>query len=199
MEQDFQTAFIPKKPLTEERTEAPRTVNVFSLVATIIFIASLASAGGAFFYKFYLGKSVEAETASLNRAKAAFEPTLIIEMKTLDRRITSANEILNNHITVSPILKSLQSLTLKSIQFTKFDYAVDPATKNINIKLSGVTSPAGSYTSIALQSDKLGENKYFQDPVFSNLNLNEKGGVTFDLSFTVDKSFLLYADNLNKS
>jgi hypothetical protein len=202
MDQQFQTSFIPKKPLTEERVATPTrvasaSVNIFTFLATIIFFASLISAAGVYLYKLSLTKSVASAKTSLERARSAFEPTLIANMQKLDKRLISSNELLGSHLSLSPVFKSLQDLTLKSVRFTKFSYAItkDGGTK-IEIKMSGQTSPAGGYTSIALQSDKLGENKYIRDPIFTNLVLNDKGGVNFDLTFSVDPTFVSYGENL---
>ena len=48
------------------------------------------------------------------------------------------------------------------------------------------------YRSIALQSDLFSKNKNFIDPIFSNLSLDDKGNVLFDLGFSVDMNFLAY-------
>ncbi len=40
------------------------------------------------------------------------------------------------------------------------------------------------------------KNKYITDPVFSNLNLDDKGRVGFDLTFNVDPTFVNYKDML---
>ena len=55
---------------------------------------------------------------------------------------------------------------------------------------------AVGYRSIALQSDLLAKEKNFIDPVFSNLVLDEKGNVLFDLEFSVDPSFVDYKQML---
>jgi hypothetical protein len=45
---------------------------------------------------------------------------------------------------------------------------------------------------VALQSDLFAQNKNLIDPVFSNLTLDDKGNVDFDLEFSVDPSFINY-------
>ncbi len=197
MDNEFQTSFIPKKPLAEERVVRERPVSIFSLVATIAFFVALISAGSIYFYKITLTNQVANQTASLERAKAAFEPSLVEVLQTLDKRIIASKEILANHMTASPVLKSLENLTLKSIRFTKFDYEVskDQGTK-IDVIMSG---QAKSYTSIALQSDKLGENKYIKNVVFSNLVLDAQGNVGFDLKFSVDPAFVMYGSAISST
>ena len=55
------------------------------------------------------------------------------------------------------------------------------------------------YTAIALQSDLFSSDKYKKyiiDPVFSNLSLDDKGNVLFDLEFSVDPTFIDYKQML---
>jgi len=58
---------------------------------------------------------------------------------------------------------------------------------------------AVGYRSIALQSDLFSTKdigKNFIEPVFSNLTLDDKGNVIFDLEFSVDPSFVDYKQML---
>ena len=57
---------------------------------------------------------------------------------------------------------------------------------------------ADGYLSIALQADLFGKNKNLIDPVFSNLALDDKGNVIFNLTFSVDKNFVNYKQVLKK-
>jgi hypothetical protein len=188
---EFQTSFIPKKPLAEERAPAAptRRYGLLSLIATIIFFATIAAAGGVYLYRVSLASQVAELSASLDRARAAFEPSLVETLTTLDKRLSASAEVLAGHTTVSPVFQSLEDLTLKSVRFTKFAYEIPEDTKLMTVTMSGT---ARSYTSIALESDMLGRNKYFQDVVFSNLQLDSAGNVGFDLEFTVDPAFLDY-------
>ncbi len=194
--QEFQTSFIPKKPISEPVVTKKAPVGIFTFLSTIIFLASLVAAGGTYFYNSYLTKRVSGMNAQLVRAQNAFEPTLIADLETLDRRMTASNQVLAGHVTVSPLFKSLQDLTLKSVRYTKFTYTFD---EEANAYIVNITGEARSYRDIALQSDMFTKNKYIKDPIFSNLKLNERGGVFFDLMFTVDPNFLLYQEVINRN
>lgn len=208
MDNELQTSFIPKKPAVDERTSKVRSTNIFSFLATIIFFASIITAGGLYFYSGILTSQITDMEQSLDKSKSAFEPSLIANLQSLDKKLSSAKEILLNHVTVSPIFKSLEELTLKSIRFTKFTYAfmndtvpaspkASPAGSKIQVKMSGQT--LRGYTPIALESNKLSENKYIKDIVFSNLTLLPSGGVSFDLDFNIDSNFILFEKNVNQS
>ena len=193
---NFQTSFIPKKPLAEERVVAPRHTSIFSFLATLVFFGSLASAAGVYFYKANLTKTNEDKSKQIIAAQNSFQPTLIKTLERLDTRITDAKVLLNSHIVVSPIFDALQINTLKSIQFTKFSYTTptDP-TAPITVHMSG---RARDYASIALQSDQLAMNKNVHNSIFSNLALDPvTGTVTFDIVFTVDADLVRYTNHLD--
>ena len=197
MDGEFQTSFIPKKPLAEARVEEPHSVSVFMFLATILFIASLIAAGGVFLWNATLVKSRSDKADQLDKAKNAFEGDFITTLSTASNRISAARDVIANHITVTPIFQALQASTLKSIQFTKFTHTVVGSGTNamIQVQMSG---KATGYTAIALESDALTENKYIQDPVFSNLTLDDQSNVLFDLTFSVDPRLLIYTDVLDK-
>ena len=130
----------------------------------------------------------------LNLAKNRFEPAKIKELQVLDKRINSSNEILAQHIAVTPIFQALQLLTMKTVRYTKFNYSLgDGKDPKIIVKMSG---QALGYSSVALQSDLFAKNQNLIDPVFSNLSLDDKGNVIFDLEFLVDPSFVDYKQTL---
>lgn len=196
MDNNFQTSFIPKKPLSEERIPVQRHTSIFSFITTLLFLGSLASAGGMYFYNASLSQSLASKDASLKAAQNAFEPGFIAELKVLDKRITNANELLQNHIVVTPIFEALQKNTLKSIQYTKFSYTT-PVNSGSQVEVH-MNGRARDYTSIALESDKLNEIKEIHDPIFSNLTLDERTGtVTFDLIFNVDANLVRYTNHLD--
>jgi hypothetical protein len=193
MEQNFQTSFIPKRPIVEDRAVA-KPVSLFLVVSIVIFFSMVVSFGVIYFFKSSLAKNIVAMNEQLDLAKNRFEPAKISQLQSLDKRLRASNKVLANHIAVSPIFKSLSEITLKTIRFTNFSYESGSEQSNtILVKLSGQSV---GYRSIALQADLFSKNKNFIDPVFSNLTLDEKGNVLFDLEFSVDRSFVDYKQTL---
>jgi hypothetical protein len=190
MEQDFQTSFIPKKPMIEHRAVSARPVSPITIIASLILFTVVIASGGLYFYKGIMEKNIAKMKSDLELSKGRFEQSKIIQLQTLDRRLRASSEILSKHITVSPIFETLQAITLKSVRYTKFDYNIDDKAETVTVKMGG---QATGYRAIALQSDLFTENnKKFIDPVFSNLSLDEKGNVNFNLEFSVDPSFVNY-------
>jgi len=194
MEQNFQTSFIPKKPIIDERATSPRPVGLLTLIAVLLFFTMLISTGVLYFYKVVLTKSITTKENDLILAKDRFEPTKISQLQVLDKRLRASNEILSKHIAISPIFSVLQDITMKTVRYTKFSYDMDSAKSGmVTIKLGGM---AIGYRSVALQSDLFTQNKNLIDPVFSNLSLDESGNVIFDLEFSVASSFVDYQEVL---
>jgi len=194
MDQNFQTSFIPKKPMIEQRAIASRPISLFTVIAIFFFFAVILGTGALYFYNGILAKNITQMENDLTLAKNRFEPSKIVQLQVLDKRLNASSEILSKHIAISPIFKALQDITMKTVGYTKFSYDFD-GSKNakILIKISGI---AVGYRSVALQSDLFAKNKYLIDPVFSNLLLDDKGNVLFDLEFSVDPNFVDYKKTL---
>lgn len=197
MDKEFQTTFIPKKPLAEQKVSArnvtKKPVGIFTLVATIIFIITLLGAGGVLFFERYVQQQIAEAQASLERAEKAFEPSLIIELQELDTRLQTADELLTEHIAVSPIFRILENLTLKSVEYTTFQYDIEGQIGNI--KLTGL---ARRYQTIAEQSLLFGQSRFIEEHIFSDFTLNEEGRVTFNLSLTISPELLLFTRSLGE-
>ncbi|MFA5840689.1 MAG: hypothetical protein WC847_00210 [Candidatus Paceibacterota bacterium] len=194
MEQNFQTSFIPKKPMLKETTVSARPVSIFLIISLFVLFTVLLATGGLYFYKGIVTKNITEMEKTLNLARNRFEPAKITELQTFDKRLRASTEILGKHMTVTPIFTALEQLTMKSVRFTKFSYSLGGEDKaGISIKMSGI---AIGYRSIALQSDLFAKNKNLIDPVFSNLVLDNSGNVLFDLDFSVDPGFVNYKQTL---
>jgi len=187
-------SFIPKKPITAKPVVRKRTAGIFFGLSFIIFLGAAGASAGVYFYKAYMEKKVESMSISLERAKAAFEPSLIIELKQLSARISASEQILSNHIAFSEFFDVLQQSTLKTIRIMNFNYVLDENGK-ISITAQG---EAEGYSSIALQSDEFGNNPYIQNPIFSNLNLTQNGNISFDLLMNMDSSYISYENSLKQ-
>lgn len=192
MDNSFQTSFIPKKPINSTFVnKAP--VNVFLIFAFIVFFIVLGAIAGLYFYKTYLIDQKSALSESLVKISNTFEPETIKELETFDNRSSTARQVLENHIVLSPMFETLGELTIPAIQFTEFEHEVTNG--EFYVKMSGMTK---DYKSIALQADVFStdKGKYFKNPVFSNLEKDKNKYIHFDLEFIVDPALLSYEQNV---
>ncbi|MSU44710.1 hypothetical protein EXS45_00805 [Candidatus Nomurabacteria bacterium] len=195
MESNFQTSFIPKKPIVEERVIRTRSVGFLTIISFFILFAVLLITGGLYFFKVNLTKNITQMGIDLNLAKNRFEPSKITELKVFDKRLRASSEILSKHIAITPIFAALSAITMKTVRYTQFGYGIG-ADGKVSVKMTGL---AVGYRSIALQSDLFStrdEGKNFIDPIFSNLTLDDKGNVMFSLEFSVDPTFVDYKTTL---
>lgn len=195
------TSFIPKKPSetistnvgvsTSSKKSVSKTI--FSLVANIIFIATLVAVGGVYFYYFTLTQKIETQVASLKKAKEELEDRFITDASRLNLRINSAIELLDNHLSPSSLFTLLESYTLQTVSFSNFSFT-DTKDGNILIKGSG---DAKRFESIVLQSDAFGESSFIRGVLFSDLNPNiDRGVIEFTFTATLDPSLILYKNSL---
>lgn len=205
MDQEFQTSFIPKKQdagqtlanaTSSAKDKTKKTKSLYMIISIIVFVASLMSAGGVYFYKGFLESNIAEMQGSLDRAKGAFEPGLISDLQLLDTRIRAAEDILGNHVAVSPIFSLLSELTFPAVQYTSFTYSLNNDTNEVMVQMQG---KATEYRWVTVQADLFNKNKNIKNPIFSNLTLDKTGRVIFDLSFSVDRAFATYGSPLNNT
>ncbi|MFC1802257.1 hypothetical protein ACFLY7_02340 [Patescibacteria group bacterium] len=177
-----ETSFIPKKRVVKKVNKTGGPISLFLLIAIVVFVVSIAFSVGVFLYKGFLIKELEANSSVLEKEQESFKPALIEELTRLDSRIQSSREILDNHINLTKLFDFLEENTLKSIQFESFDYILK-GVDTIDINMKGV---ARDYASVALQSDIFGDSRYILNPIFSKLNVDRGGNVTFDFRASVD-------------
>jgi hypothetical protein len=195
MDPQVSASFIPKKPLAESRPRGGSSGLLF-LLALLIFIASIISAGGAFLYGRYLGVSLDAKKDSLAKYQQAYDLPTIQALVRFDSRINEANKVLKSHLAPSAIFAFLSQQTLEKVQFSEFTYTVGATDQSAEIEMMGVTD---SFATIALQSDQLGGSKALKDIIFSNITIQEGGKVAFSVSATVDPALILYSNNYDAS
>lgn len=195
MDPRFQTSFIPKKPLISTSQAPTKIINLFALIATLIFISTLALAGGVYFYDNLLLTQIDESKATLERAKNAFEPDTINKIIRLDTRIGVAQGLLNEHLATSYLFDIISASTLKTIRFKNFSFQY-LAKDKILVSMKG---QAQSFTSVALESDTLNKIKNLKDTIISDLALDSSGTVSFLVTTTVDPSAIVYKDIIRKN
>ncbi len=180
------TSCIPKTRLTTA-TYPKRGLGLGFFISFFILLLSGGLFGGVYLYKSSLQKEVSDIVVSLEIAKKAFEPSLIVELERFTSSINGAKNLFNQHRDISKIFKLINDLTLKDVKFSDFKYNVDD-----KIALLIMSGEAKSYTTIALQA-KLFENSDFIDRVlFSNFTLKEGGKVSFSVEIIFKSSYLFY-------
>ncbi len=199
MDQTFQTtSFIPKKPIAQVSSKASTGMSIFNLVAGILLVGTLVFSGLTYVWEKQLLKEVENLRQILKTAQDKFDPYAIQNLQQLDRRINTAEKILDNHVTLSPILLNVLNVnTLKKVQYTQFTHNVSGTGTGakIQVKLKG---KAESLPYVALQSKKLAENQYVQNPIFSDIVTAKDNSVSFNLIFDLSPMLIVYSNLIHR-
>lgn len=174
--------FIPRDTaVTKRRGNGGGLNDLTLLLAIVLVVASGALAVGVFFY----GKLMQAESTSkaqqLQRAQAAFEPSLIQQITRLDDRMHVGDTLLSKHIAPTAFFAALGAATLETVSFKSLDYE-EGDSQHITVKMQGV---AQSVNSIALQANYFSKNGVITNPIFSNI-ARQADGVHFDLVANVN-------------
>src|SRR3989338_9325915 len=108
-----QGSFIPKASLTAASRGG---MGLFFLLALIIFVISLVSAGAAFGYRQILNNTISGKDTDLRRAEGAFDAGTIQDLLRMDSRLKQARGLLQKHVAPSAILYFLSTITLERVQ-----------------------------------------------------------------------------------
>jgi hypothetical protein len=178
------TSFIPQKSLNPVSTGRRKpSVSLFFIGSVIIFIVAIALSIGAFSYKKILEQGIEKKAVSLQRAREAFDPGLIENLTRLDSKIEATKDLLDSHISLTPLFDFLEEFTLKNIKFDSFNLSLQGSSDKITLSIEG---QAINYATIVAQSDLLGQSRFLKDQIFSNVSLDSSGNVSFSLDAKID-------------
>lgn len=191
MESNIHSNFIPHDAPTASRPRRGAMFDVFGLLAIVLFVASATLATGVFLYVQYLQTSAQSKVSQLQRAKDAFEPTLIQELTRLDDRMRAADEVLGGHLAPSALFSMLEQLTLQSVAYNSLSFKA--STDEITLGMQGT---ALTMNAIALQADLLAKSGAMSSPIFSNIN-RQVGGVRFDFESKLQPTAIRYRDIIN--
>lgn len=191
-------SFIPKGSLVRETAflERRRPRSAIGLIAILVFIASVGSYAGLYFYNGSLEKKVEAKTDEINKTQKTFSDAPQVGRAQVFRaRAELAEELLNKHMVVSPVFTFLSENTTESILYEKFSF-----TRGVDGAKAELTGEAPSYAALAYQGDVLREaTKDISKFEISNISLTKFGTVSFVLSLTFKPDALLYSDSFGST
>ena len=191
MEPKFQSSFIPKGPIatTGSATRLSRggSRSVLGTLAAFIFALSVIILVGVFGYERFLISNISKMGGNLTTARASLKPEVITKISHLDERIISTRDLLENHIVLSPLFDYLENSTLKTVRFSQFQY--QSTEKGLTLNMRG---QARGYSAVALQSEVFNKSPYLKEPIFADLDLDDRGNVTFSFRAVVDPSVVSY-------
>ncbi len=189
MEPRFQTSFIPKKATGNdfERAAAKDDTDIFSLTATIVFLATAVLFGGLFGYRMLLVKQIAQADSEINAAREAIQPEKIKELIEANFRIKSSLALLENHVVTTKLLKILGDSTIQKLRFESLEYKYIVGAPTIKIRSEVLT-----YNAFAVQQDVISKNEFFKNSTFTNIALGENGNIKYEFSSLVGRDVVSY-------
>lgn len=182
-------SFIPKSPLVrEEDAFRSRPRSVFAIIASFVFVVSVAAYFGLSFYHRALADNVNQVTNEIESLKKDFDRPEIQDARVFRARADSARVLLEDHITMRPLFHFLEQYTVERIFYTEFSFVRDRESSPV-LDLKG---EAPDYASLAYQMDVFREKKELLSTSLSDLTLTKTGTVTFSLSLVFAPDFLSY-------
>jgi hypothetical protein len=197
MEPVISTSFIPKRAISTEpivTSSRGKVVGLLSFITVIVVLGTGIAFAGVYLYQQSLAAEQAKAQAAITAAENDLGSSFVTDMQRLSLRLSGVNTLIQNHVVVSPIFDALEATTLQSVQYKDFSYqfTTSPGTnaKLVQVTINGV---ATNYQALALQSDAYAKSTLIQNPIFSNLTVEDKTqNVDFKLVFTVDPSALSY-------
>lgn len=176
------------------------TSSIYMTIATILFVISLLSVGGAYLAKVYFVRAQEGLKTQLAAREKEFNIEQISLMKAQSKKIVLAEQLMNNHLAMSKLFSVISLFTAENIRFLSLDLTVPVGTPgSIQMALSGYGK---DFASVAFQSDVLNSlEKYnlrsvVKNPIMSSPGLGNNGTVSFGFTASVDPSSFSYSKNI---
>lgn len=199
MQPTFQTSFIPKKQTPNESAYRPsisaiKQNDILSIIATILFIASVIVYGGLYAYRLSLKNQIKDLDQRIEKVKTTFQIDKIKEIIDSNNRLSSAKLLLETHTTLSQMLVLFQDLTIKKIKLLDLIYLNKDGALIVNLSTESL-----SYNALIEQSRAFSETEYLKNGKFSNFSLQENGNIKADFQALVDKKLISYKEIVDPS
>ncbi len=198
MDDKFQPSFIPKKApiINYARKKVGGNFNIFTFLSIIILILTVAASVAVFLFVEIEKKSIASKIASLERWELTSDNVLIEKLAKTDKRIKTANALLDRHVSPSVLFGAIGSKTVKSVRYLDFNYSLSADNK---VKLS-MKGQGRNFNSVAAQSDIISQDNEsnFKEPVFSGVSLDNALDVRFDFVTNLEADLILYKENLGQ-
>lgn len=195
MEPKFQSSFIPKKPVVDSPKmlgPVSKNVNIFSVIATIAFIITMAGSGWVFIYGRMIESDLKNADKELVEVRAAFEADKIQDLISESTRLDSIYSLLKKHYAVSQVLVLLQDLTLKNMRFDNLSYRAQEGKPTIAMDVE-----ANGYNSIAYQKEVFEESGLLSAVSFSSFSLGDGGVVKSKFNASVSPKLVSFEQHIN--
>ncbi len=181
------TSFVPRQAAPQNRRRFSGTSGVLYTVALIILGLSLLAAGATFGYEWYLKDVRAKKIAALTKAEESISEATVEEFVRLRDRFSSAELLINNHVSFSQFFQTLENLTIPSVRFSSMSSVVED-NRTVKVEMDGT---ARNFNSLAAQSSAFAGETRIKRAIFSEITLNPNGSISFTLTAELDPQLII--------
>lgn len=189
-------SFIPKGSLVREESflERRRPQSAIGFLSAFVFLASIGSYAGLYYYNDSLNKIVAEKTIEIKKAQKEFsDAPEVAEAKIFRTRADLAKALLDSHTVTSPVFAFLSKNTTESIFYSKFSFKGEASGATLDI-----SGEAPNYAALAYQADVFRtKTKELSGFSVSNVSLTDFGTINFSFSMRFTPSYLLYVQSVS--
>ena len=193
MDQVPQTSFIPRPGMSSSPVAGRRKrFNMLGALSAIMFFGSIALAIGSWLYDRAQSNQLDSMRQQLHDQKSGFNFDDLNDIRATDSRLKTVAGLVDAHISPSVLLDVLERSTQTDIQYTDMSLIRRPSGA-VGVALKGI---APSFASIARQATRFSEEKKLLGEgsvIFSDLNKDGKGAVTFAVTLDIPRSAIAYS------
>lgn len=201
------SSFIPKNTtrVSTTRTRGTHRIYILSYISYIVFFGTLFSVAGVFLYASSVDKSLESLKTQLVEQRNKFSATDIESIKLLDKRLNSAEQLVNESAAPSAIFADLESIVSDSVYFSGASYKYLP-NRQFQIALTG---RATEFDEVLWQQELLKGGNILKNAEISEYDYSVEGEtegatvstgdavLTFVISSTQPTSVIPYVPAIN--
>ncbi len=168
---------------------------MFMVVGLIILGIAVLLSVGVFAYARFLGSESASKAAELKQAQNSVSEDTVNSFLRLKNRLTSAQTILADHVTLSQFFNTLESLTLQNVRLSSLTLTVADD-HSADVKITGT---AKDFNTLAAQSAAFTAQPLIHQAIFSGITADNTGVVTFSLEAPPDPQLVNFSSGVPAS
>lgn len=182
------TSFVPHPGGSEMRRSSTDLTGAFGFFAYFVFALTVLSAFAVFGYDRLLAAQQASKDAELAEAESKLDQATVSSIVRLRDRLSSGQTLLNNHIALSNLFDTLETILPTNLRLTQVRIAMDSDGK-VTFSANGT---AKTFNTLAQASEALGKESRIKDAIFSDIVVAANNSVGFSLTATLDPQLIAF-------
>lgn len=182
------TSFLPQQSFSPRSRNQIDLGGAFAFVCYAAFVVSLLAAIGVFAYQKILESRLASKEAELAKAQSSIDESTVKSLIELRNRLSAGKQLLDSHVAFSGFFTTLEQATLKNVHLASSELNFGEG----HVAKLTLIGTAKNFNALAAQSQAFTNAIGFKDAIFSNITIQQGGGVSFTLSANLDPSIIAF-------